>query len=73
MHYSNPSVTRGQKHTHTHTPGVIILGIDLAIFYLNTPLPNYEYMLLCLDIIPEEVVFAYNLHNIVKPDGWVYI
>ncbi len=25
-------------------PGVVFLGIDLANFYLNTPLPNYEYM-----------------------------
>jgi hypothetical protein len=52
---------------------VIILGINLENFYLNTPLPNYKYMRLCLDIIPEEIVLAYNLHDIVKPDGWVYI
>jgi hypothetical protein len=55
------------------TPGAIFLGIDLANFYLNTPLPNYEYMRLCLDIIPEEIILAYNLHDIVNPDGWVYI
>jgi hypothetical protein len=55
------------------TPGAIFLGIDLANFYLNTPLPNYEYMQLCLDIIPEEIILAYNLRDIVDPDGWVYI
>jgi hypothetical protein len=54
-------------------PGVIFLGINLANFYLNTPLPNYEYMHLHLDIIPEETILAYNLRNIVDPDGWVYI
>ncbi len=54
-------------------PGAIFLGIGLANFYLNTPLPNYEYMRLCLDIIPEEVILAYNLRDIVNPDGWVYI
>jgi hypothetical protein len=54
-------------------PGAIFLGINLANFYLNTPLPNYEYMRLCLDIIPEEIILAYNLHDIVDPDGWVYI
>jgi hypothetical protein len=30
-------------------------------------------MQLCLDIIPEEIILAYNLHGIVNPDGWVYI
>jgi hypothetical protein len=54
-------------------PGAIFLGVHLANFYLNTPLPNYEYMRLCLDIIPEEIILAYNLRNIVNPDGWVYI
>jgi hypothetical protein len=28
------------------TPGAIFLGIDLANFYLNTPVPNPEYMCL---------------------------
>jgi hypothetical protein len=51
----------------------IFLGIDLANFYLNTPLPNYEYMRLRLDIIPTEIILAYNLRNIVDPDRWVYI
>jgi hypothetical protein len=55
------------------TPGAIFLGINLANFYLNTSLPNYEYMRLRLDIIPEEIILAYNLCNIVDPDGWVYI
>jgi hypothetical protein len=54
-------------------PGGIFLGIDLANFYLNTSLPNYEYMCLHLDIIPEEIVLAYNLSYIVEPSGWVYI
>jgi hypothetical protein len=54
-------------------PGAIFFGIDLANFYLNTPLPNYEYMQLRLDIIPEEIILAYNLRNIVDPDRWVYI
>jgi hypothetical protein len=54
-------------------PGVIFLGIVLANFCLNTPLPNYKYMHLSLDIIPEEIILTYNLHDIVDPDGWVYI
>jgi hypothetical protein len=54
-------------------PGAIFLGINLANFYLNNSLPNYEYMRLSLDFIPEEIILTYNLCAIVKPDGWVYI
>jgi hypothetical protein len=54
-------------------PRLIFLGINLANFYLNTPLPNYEYVHLHLDIIPEEIILGYNLRNIFNPDGWVYI
>jgi hypothetical protein len=49
-------------------PGAIFLGIDLANFYLNTPLPNYKYMCLCLEIIPEEIILVYNLCAIINPD-----
>jgi hypothetical protein len=30
-------------------------------------------MRLWLDIIPEEMILAYNLRDINNPDGWVYI
>jgi hypothetical protein len=55
------------------TPGAKFLGIDLAKSYLNTPMPNPEYMHLCLDIIPDKIINHYNLCNIVTPDGWIYI
>ena len=38
------------------TPGAVFLGIDLANFYLNTPMPKPEYMRLCIDIIPKEII-----------------
>jgi hypothetical protein len=55
------------------TPGVIFLGIDLANFYLITPMPNPKYMRLRLDIIPEEIIVAYNLRESATHDGGVYI
>jgi hypothetical protein len=55
------------------TPGAKFLGIDLANFYLNTPMPNPEYMRLRFDIIPKKIIDHYNLRDIVTPDGWVYI
>jgi hypothetical protein len=55
------------------TPGAKFLGIDLANFSLNTPMPNPECMRLHLDIIPHKIINHYNLCAIVTPDGWVYI
>ena len=53
------------------TPGAVFLGMDLANFYLNTTMPNPEYMRLRLDVIPEEIVIAYNFRNLVTADGYV--
>ena len=55
------------------TPGAVFLGIDLANFYLNTPMADPEYMRLRLEIIPEEIIVKYNLRNLVDADGWVYV
>jgi hypothetical protein len=55
------------------TPGAVFLGIDLANFYLNTPMADPEYMRLRLDIIPEEIIIKYNLRDRVDEEGWVYV
>jgi hypothetical protein len=55
------------------TPGAVFLGIDLANFYLNTPMPEPEYLRLRLGIIPEQITVKYNLRNVVKEEGWVYV
>jgi len=55
------------------TPGAVFLGIDLANFYLNTPMAKPEYMRLRLDIIPEEIISKYNLRDLVDDEGWVYV
>ena len=51
----------------------MFLGIDLANFYLNTPMPKPEYMRLRLGIIPEEIIAKYNLHDLVDEDRWIYV
>jgi len=55
------------------TPGAVFPGIDLANFYLNTPMADPEYMRLRLDIIPEEIIVKYILRDQVDEDGGVYI
>ena len=55
------------------TPGATFHGINLANFYLNTPMPTPEYMRLKLDIIPNKIIDHYNLRDLADKDGWVYI
>lgn len=54
------------------TPSARFTTMDISNFYLNTPLARYEYMRLRLDIIPQEIIDAYNLTDLTH-DGWVYI
>ncbi len=42
------------------TPNARFNGMDLANFYLNTPMPNLEYMCLRLDLIPGEIIDKYD-------------
>jgi len=55
------------------TPGTVFLSIDLANFYLNTPMPEPEYMRLPLNIILKEIIVKYNLRYLVDKEGWVYV
>jgi hypothetical protein len=37
------------------------------------PMKEYEYMRLCLDLIPNKIVQKYNFHNLIDDQGWVYV
>ena len=47
------------------------MTMDLAIFYLKTPLDFPEYVQIKIDVIPQEFIDEYDLmcfaHN-----GWIY-
>jgi hypothetical protein len=55
------------------TPKAKFYCMDLSNFYLMTPMKEYEYMRLCLDLIPDKIVQQYNLHELVNDQGWVYV
>ena len=55
------------------TPGAKFMGIDISNFYLNTPLPRYEYLKLKLADIPQEVIDEYKLMEKATPDEYVYV
>jgi hypothetical protein len=46
--------------------------MDIKNYYLDTPLPRFEYMKMPLSYFPEEIAQKYNL-NALAIDGWVYI
>jgi len=53
-------------------PGARFCTTDIKNFYLGTPLPDFEYLKLRLDIIPDEIIQQYDLLSIAE-DGWVYV
>jgi hypothetical protein len=54
------------------TKGARFLVIDIKNLYLNTPLGRFEYMLINLSSIPQEIINEYNLLELAH-DGRVYI
>jgi hypothetical protein len=54
------------------TPNAKYMCMDVKNFYLNSPMPRYEYMKIPVELIPAEIMTAYNLHEKVH-NGYVYI
>jgi hypothetical protein len=54
------------------TLGAKLLVIDIRIFYLNTPLGRFEYMVIKLSSLPQETIDKYDLIELAQ-DGKVYI
>ena len=49
------------------------MTMDIANFYLMTPLKQPEYVEIKLRDIPEEIILEYNLLELATPDGNIYI
>jgi hypothetical protein len=49
-----------------------MMMMDIKKYYLGTTSPRYEYMGLCLSIIPGEIITKYNLQAI-SVGGWVFL
>jgi hypothetical protein len=46
--------------------------MDVKNFYLCTPMDRYEYMWLPLALIPQEIIKAYNLLELIQND-YIYM
>ena len=49
------------------------MTMDIANFYLMTPLSRPEYIRVSIRDIPEEIIQEYNLNSIVTADVMIYI
>jgi hypothetical protein len=54
------------------TEDAVMMMMDIKNYYLDTPLPWFEYMKMLLSRFREEIIQKYNL-NALAIDSWVYI
>ena len=47
--------------------------IDIRNFYLNTPMPRYEYLKLKLANVPAEIIAEYGMQKKATEDGHIYV
>ena len=55
------------------TPNAKFLGLDLKDFYLNTPLPEPEYLRMKMSHFPQDVIDHYNLEQKADANGTLYV
>jgi hypothetical protein len=55
------------------TKNARFMTMDVANFYLMTPLSRPEYIRVSIRNIPEEIIQEYNLNSIVTDEGMIYI
>ena len=53
------------------TPGAKFLGLDIKNMYLHSGLPNPEYMRIPQELIPDEIIEQYQLHDYFH-NGYLY-
>ena len=54
-------------------PGARCPLADIKHFYLNKILPDPEFMRIPLKIIPQEIIYTYDLKALVDCQGWIYM
>jgi hypothetical protein len=54
------------------TEDAAMMMMDIKNYFINTPLPRFEYMKMLLSRFPKEIIQKYNL-NVLAVNGWVYI
>ena len=79
--YEGPTYTQCASLITTKILLNIVVSTILAMFmcadihylYYNTPMVEFEYMKLPLSMSPQDIVYQYNLKDLVAVDGYVYM
>ena len=54
------------------TKNARFMAIDISNFYIQTDLPDYQYMRFHKSMIPANIIDEYNLTTMMDDDGWCY-
>ncbi len=54
------------------TPNAEFMTINIKDFYLMTPMDQYEYFRMKLELFPPDIIDKYGLHDKVDADGNVF-
>ena len=71
-HSASMEVIKLQLNSIVSTPGAKCATGDISNMYLNSDLPEAEYVRFKMNLIPAEIAAAYDLHSKATPDGFVY-
>ena len=69
---SDTTTTKIVSNSTISTPKAKYLVGDLKNFYLGTTMTRYEYLRISINIIPQEIIYQYNLLPLVR-NSYVYI
>ena len=71
-HSASMEVIKLQLNSIVSTVGAKCATGDISNMYLNSDLPEAEYVRFRMDLIPAEYASAHNLYAMVAPDGFIY-
>jgi hypothetical protein len=54
------------------TPNAKFMTIDLKDVYLNTPMSQYKYFRMKLELFPQDVIDEYGLQNKIDANGNIF-
>ena len=71
-HSASMETIKCQLNNIVSTPGSKGATADISNMYLNSVLPEAEYVRFRMELIPEDIIVAYNLRQLATADGFVY-
>jgi hypothetical protein len=58
-------VTKAIINSVCSTKAALYMDMDIKKYYLGTPLEQYEYARIPINVVPKEIMNEYNLHALV--------